>query len=275
MHKHTPRFGLTIVEILVSIGIIALLMGLLMPALRYMRESNESMKASIAARGLMHAYLMYAEIRQGHVVPAHLLADQATKGVEDEFGNKLHPPVSQRWVYRLAPYFNFDWAGTILIGRRAELLEDQTRMLATGASGAADWAYQVSVFPAFGINRRFMGGDYRRPDWIAQRHHLVRIHEAFSPSELITFASSRFFVGANRYDGYIDVDAPPLGAVYDEEKPTDNPANAFGYLHPRYQGRAVVGWLDGHTSALPPHELLDRRNWANEARRKDDPNWEP
>ena len=86
---------------------------------------------------------------------------------------------------------------------------------------------------------------------------------------------ARFHVGPTRVDGYIEVDPPPLGSTFDESLQTTNRATAFGNVHPRYQGRAIVGWLDGHAGPLSQTDLLDRRNWSNTARLLGNPNWEP
>jgi hypothetical protein len=41
---------------------------------------------------------MYADAHRGFVLPGHLEASQP-KGVKDEFGNEVSPPVSPRWAY--------------------------------------------------------------------------------------------------------------------------------------------------------------------------------
>jgi len=270
--RHAKAF--TLIELLVVIAIIAILIGILLPSLGAARESAKSVRAMSAARSLMLAYTMYADDHDGFVLPAHLTAAQAASGVRDEMGNEIYPPVSQRWVYRLGPYFDHGWAGTTHIDNRADLLSERSQIMSQ-PNGAFLWSYEVSVFPSFGINRRYVGGDYRRSDWIDQKHHVRRATDAFQPSGLLVFATARFYVGSTQVDGYIEVDPPPLGASYDETLQTNSPATAFGNVHPRYGGRAIVGWFDGHTGGLSESELLDRRNWSNSARRAGDANWEP
>ncbi len=270
----TRRIGaFTLVELLVVIALIAVLVGILAPALGKARQAATATEAQCAVRTLMQAYHMYADANGGFVLPGHLDAAQP-RSVRDEFGKELSAPVAQRWTYRLAPFFDHGWAGTTHIGSRRETIRDGERIRAQ-QNGDFLWAYEVSIFPSFGLNWRYLGGDYRRSDWLAQRHHVLKIDDAASPSNLIVFGSARFNVATTRVDGYIEVSPPPLGATFDTNAETSAPATAFGNNHPRYAGASVVGWLDGHAGAIKPFDLMDRRKWSNTAARRGNWDWEP
>lgn len=265
--------GFTLIELLVVIAVIAVLVGILAPSLGKARQAAKATEATVAVRSLMQAYAMYADANKGYVLPGHLDASQP-RGVVDEFGNEISPPVSQRWTYRLAPFFDHGWAGTTHIGARRETIRDGER-IRSQPNGQFLWSYEISIFPSFGLNWRYVGGDYRRPDWLAQRHHVAKIDDALTPSNLLVFGSARFNVAATRVDGYIEVSPPPLGATFDENAQTSAPATAFGNNHPRYLGASVIGWLDGHAGTIKPTDLLDRRKWSNTAARLGNPDWNP
>ncbi|MFI4883459.1 MAG: prepilin-type N-terminal cleavage/methylation domain-containing protein [Phycisphaerales bacterium JB064] len=270
--RHARAF--TLIELLVVIAIIAILIGVLLPSLAGARKAAETSQALAASRTLMQAYIAYSGDYSELVLPAHLTPGQAqATGVRDEFGNPIEPPVSQRWVYRLGPYFDHGWAGTTHVGDRARMLRDFEELIAEG--GTENWSYQVSVFPSFGINHRYMGGDFRRHDWIDERHHITRLGQALSPTSLIVFASARFNVAGQSYHGYVDVTHPPLDAVFKESDETTGPATAFGNVHPRYSRSAAIGWLDGHASLLEADRITDRRLWSDPAARTDDARWDP
>src|SRR5213592_2514501 len=59
--------GFTLVELLVVIGVIALLISILMPALRRAREAANGAACSSNQRQIMMAFLMFANEHKGHL----------------------------------------------------------------------------------------------------------------------------------------------------------------------------------------------------------------
>lgn len=264
------RRAFTLIELLVVIAIVALLMGILLPALAQARVQARATNAAVASRSFMSAYILYAGDHRDWVIPGYL-ENGTEETVLDEFGNEWDWLISQRWVYRLAPWFDYGFLGTTLVNGETDFYKSRDEVLGM-PDGAFEWAYRMSVYPAFGLNINYVGGNYTLPDpQFRKREAVRRIGDAFRPTELITFISARGPSGANEWEWGFHRTEPPIDDFYDETRPP----SAFGYVHPRYNGRALVGYFDGHTDTLSPEQLLDRRLWSDKAAREDDPDWRP
>lgn len=265
--------GFTLIELLVVIAIIALLIGLLLPALGKARGQARATRALVASRSLVGASMLYAGDHQDALIEG-LLPFGTSRKVTDEFGLEWGGTIAQRWVYRLAPWFDYEFLGTTLVNGEADFYKNRDEIL-DGDDGKFNWVYRMSVYPAFGMNVDYVGGNYSlSEDAFRRRGPVRRAGDAFRPSELIAYATARGpggFSGGGIELGFHRVGPPPLGAVYDESQAPDR----FGNIHPRYGGRAITAFVDGHCATLSPEEMLDRRRWSNKAALADDPDWEP
>lgn len=77
----------TLVELLVVIGIIALLISILLPALSRARQQANSLKCATQMRGIGQQILMYANANKGFLYPTNAAGDHIGSGV----------PEDQRW----------------------------------------------------------------------------------------------------------------------------------------------------------------------------------
>lgn len=261
------RRAFTLVELLVVIGIIAILIGILLPTMRAARQQARAVRELAALRQVMAAYHMYANDNRGRLLPGFWNGGPVTNGR----GRAVVFPASARYPWRLAPYLNYSVFGSLLVNEQASLV-------GRSYSQSPGYEYMVSLFPSFGVNATFVGGNFLTglvPTPAALRTFgpfvATRLTEVRHPGELIVFASSHVRTGGEAYEGNHLVEPPYLMArrwapAYAESSPADQ----WGFVHPRHRGRAAVGLLDGHADLFDQTQLQDMRHWSHRA---DAPDW--
>jgi len=86
-----PRDGFTLVELLVVIAVVALLAGLLLPALRSVRHGTRVASCLLNLRSLERAHQGYAESNRGFLADARLPHGGADQGQGESFVETLLP----------------------------------------------------------------------------------------------------------------------------------------------------------------------------------------
>jgi prepilin-type N-terminal cleavage/methylation domain-containing protein len=260
------RLGFTLIELLVVIAIISVLCSLLLPALGRAKLKSKQVSELNAARQLVLGWQMHADDNEDEV----LLGYGSQVEAQDNLGNPLGSPIRDRYPWRLAPQLANNFR-SIYVNESRRFLEEAEGM------SQSDFVYRASLYPSLGYNSVFVGGDEQKfnPALAAPSYGtswlVTRTSQIQRPSELIAFASAHSRPGGNREElGYYVVHPPSItsrrwDATFDPSRPPEK----WGYVHPRWNRRAVAAMTDGHAEALTETELQDMRRWANPADRPD------
>lgn len=289
---HAQPGAFTLIELLVVIAIIAVLTGILLPAIGKARDTAKSVREMAGARQLMLAYQMYSDDNSDKLlvgfVQDDLLAEMRRRNElpKDGAGETIANQPAARYPWRIAPYLDGNLDSIYMDSRVIEAMADEagTDYASTGSSNRT-MQYVTSLFPSFGINSYFVGGGGYEGDSIPMSvsgrrvfgdFHVSKMYQPRSPSSLLTFASSRSVVGGflsgygTVQGGYVVL--PPYlyettGRKWaDDYDPfSDRPLDSSGNVALRYNGKGAAAMLDGHVEQLGWDEFNDMRLWADQA----------
>lgn len=260
---------MSIPEIMTGVSIAAVIAALGIPIYNSVLQDARMARELGAARKLITAWHSYAGDNNGSVLPGF----QTTPAYNQD-GELLSYPVNARYPFRIAPYLGHELKGAVLVN-------DQEKFLLEKDPEVRD--YSISVFPSFGINATFVGGDYGSGSELQPSEStysrfgkfvITHITEPVAPQKLIVFASAHSDSSHGKSDGYFLIRSPRLQADrWADSYDPNASASQFGYVHPRYNGRAVAAMADGHVELLDESQLRDMRRWSNQAAEANNPNW--
>jgi prepilin-type N-terminal cleavage/methylation domain-containing protein len=266
LRSNLSSIAFTLVELLVVIAIIGVLSSLLLPALSKAKQRARQVNEFNAARQLMVAWQLYADDNEDRVLPGYSSSAEA----DDNLGNPLGSPIRDRYPWRLAPALANNFR-SIYVNESRHFLDDAENR------SHDEYVYRASLYPSLGYNSVFLGGDEAKfnpalasatfgTGWLVEMTGQIR-----RPSDLLAFASARSRPGGTRDEhGFYVVHPPYLTKrQWDTDFTASRPPEKYGYVHPRWGGRAVAGMTDGHAEVLNQGDLQDMRRWCNTADRPD------
>ena len=208
--------GFTIVELLVTIGVIALLMGLLISGLRGAMGSARKTRELNGLRGVYAAWYQYANTYDEGILPGFL--DEATQSTwkvnyTNSSGKALTPALAQTYPWRLARFLD-DPYGTMLNYLESDVTDANDEVCGEWDGGPSHPAWMSGAFgapgsamalqPAFGYNAFYFGGWYTNGNpsfadaaWtsatggnVTGRLVCTRLANITRTTEVVVFASS-------------------------------------------------------------------------------------
>ena len=280
------RHGFTLVELLVVIGIIAMLMGIFLPVLGRARSAARQVQSMSDLRQMLAGYTQYSfdhreALLYGYTPPT---VNGVPVMVDSPSGHRFGMPVSDRYPWRLAPYVDGMW----------QIIHNHTDLPPIPRAGDSEAvafgkAYTLSINPSYGINSVFVGGhhgpvfkgfagpDGDRPN--TGKHVVFKASEVRYPTELIVFAECKGrnappLFGPKSETGLHHLTPPRAnGQRWTVEKGRFKITAPLGVLIGLPEGRngsgTVTGFFDGHVDVMQPGQLEDMRHWANDADRPD------
>ncbi len=261
--KQESRTAFTVIEILIAVGLMAILGTMTLSVMRGARRSGAMVKEVNAGKMLISAYLNYATEHNGRLMVAHY------EGANPEIDNTtltlpsgeiLTGGALHRYPFRLSAYFNYQIDGVLLVNQNKQVVPE----LFVGN----ELSYGISLCPSFGINYYFAGGHMvdgaiANPDEV-----LTRTVQSQKPSHMLIFATAATNATAKRVEGRFGVEPPSYKTdIWKDDLAKSN-------IDPRHNGKALCVFLDGSVRQYAVSDLSsDMRYWSFKAQANDDPNY--
>jgi len=253
----SARAGFTLVELLTVIAIIALLIGMLLPALGKARSAGRSIVCLANSRSIATAMTMYSENDEQGFFPTARMPGMA-------MGGNPSAPFEISWIYLLAPYVGVE--RPMPDDPSAEEIQEFVRAMEVckcPEDHSENWdAVMMPRLASYGINA------YLTPNH--PPHWGVKATQIVSPSRCVLAAELAEEMGMDHfmpmYWGEPPAVANPMIQMRQWDMATQLPKVI---QHSRHSGeQANYMFSDGHAAT---HEFAD--TWSQSPGKQPDRNW--
>lgn len=197
--RKRPASGFTLVELLVVIGIIAALIGILMPVLAKARQQANSTKCKANLHSIGLALLMYSEQNKGYLYPVGAIDSNGYYSTLGNNGPGVRPYCDERWP-------------AVVFAKYAYPPVPETAA-ARGAENASDWTPPTLLCPSdldagnahsYILNKHLMETPAQRLKYSS------RMPDGQSPSDVIVMGEKfslilDYYMESNEFDRVVDV----------------------------------------------------------------------
>ena len=253
------RSAFTVLELLIAVSILMVLAGLIFIGVSNGFKAAGKAQDIALARDLTGGFSATAADGNGRYLPGY---DRRVDEVILKNGRVVAGPTANRYPFRLAREMEATVERIALVGK----VKDQVD---------ASNDYLVRLYPAFGINHYFVGGDVQADGSVSHDSECVTRPEQASGS-VIVFATAGSIRGDGEIiNGYNTLTPPCLTTrMWSTERwqfgadPTD-----YGNLDARHGSKVVASFLDGSIRSLEVEEMRDMRLWSVKAAIENDPDY--
>ena len=289
--NRSKQLGFTLVEILVVLSIIAILIGLLYPALRGGIARAKKTTELNKIRQVGNAWSLYSVSNRDRLMPGYISAavqerwdvawaypDETLVPPSPHFEDDA-PNVAGPWPWRILDRMDYSW----------EMLIDY-KSQNWPVEQLVEHAEVVAQEPAFGYNGYYIGGFWETSghfDVPTLKYSQVLLEnnqvdnvvarigsQITKPTETVVFCSS-FYAQQGEYrdmpndtvGSYLAV--PRILANVTQWKPTAEGIKVFSETSPplgRYNAMPAIYFADGHVDDVSIYDLADQSMWIPRAR---------